>query len=1756
MNATQSVYYHLSIASAGIVTLPRNITLNGNLTVRQGTFQINDATARRLVLNIKGDVTVANTGSIRVGTGVTNSTTNPIFAASGPTNGFVDYYELQSHRIQIAGNFTNNGSARFTNQTFPDYNNFPTTVNGPTSGFATVYFQGAADKNLACNGQTDFYNLIIDKGTDQTFKLTVNSSAYSNFRLFGANIAAGDITNPVTTNANPNLKKALWIKNGTLVLQGLLVIPSLTEGNTGGAQTSDYFIPANGAMILDGAGVIVLSTADNVAELNAAYNVAADATAGVTVDANGHQGLSVLGKLQINNGYLSTRESKGLVYWSYAPGQFVMNGGKLDTKQFHNANAAAVISFVQNGGTLVVRGRMTSTVTYTLPAPGVPSDLSNSTINTNRVNNGVDGALTVGAFSISNQAGNAYTMAGGTLSIYDVCNTDANQLAYLVACPVGNINVTGGTVQILPTTGLGAADGGYNISGNASIYNLIINRASGARPVTLNTPLTVLKDLSLLSGAFNANGQNLTIGGNYTIASGTSYTTGANTTIFNGTIDQDFTIDLVSQNINKLTIDKPVGTKLTLKGSHTDLNVASDFRLVLGSLDDNGKKINVAGNVFNSGVHFGAGKLILNGAALQNIDGNGVFNNIDLLSTNAAAAPISLAAGITVNGILNFANAKSFDIKTFNLKLNSSASITGVTSNSYIKSAGNAGDGGLTKVYSAITPFIFPVGVANFTPATLGFSSAPSVFGSVTVVPVNFEHPNVTTTGRSLTYFWRTKSSGFTLGGSIVNLQYQYADANIVTGVGITEDEYVPGRFDTGTNTWTSGNKLDVDESTNTIAGTFLTNMSVIDGDYTAGDDNTPSPFGAPTVYYSRINGLAAGSGLWSDPNSWSTDGALKHAGPASGSVPVASSIVIIGGRDSIYLSNEVFPLPDINNPIDSYYQLNKAVVSCASLQIERGSCLDVQNNPGSNFGMVLNHPSGNGNFRLTTRPLTQAAFDNASTFVVPGGDFTDFNVNRGTTEFYGINPQIGIIYILPSNANSYGTVIISPLGESNIVLPNLPTVTIYGDLISRGTNWESWLAMTWNSGYGVIVPKTVSVRGNLLIQGGSFVYMSNGNTQQTITIDGNVVVNPGAGIDIWGSSIASLMRIGGNLINNSNDTPGVIAPWAGSRVRFWVAAGQKADVEFFGPNNAFITNTGTTPATGSNPYTIFGKLTVNKGTSQATTLTCNIGGVMNKFGASVDPVDNWLTLLNGTFIYNRTEDFNISTVTQFNIPATAALTINTPSNVYIANSGVNTNDLILSGKLTLINGNLYVGPTPSTAFNNDIEYTSSGSSTIDIQGGNLVVNGQIRRNPLNAGGILKYSQSGTSTVVINGQAANNTNAKLEVLNGGSSFTMSGGTLTIVRGNSIGTTPSSTFGDLYLRPETGSVTGGSILFSQGALAETHNYYIDATIPVNNLTVTGNITNSSVLRLLVSPLTVNGAMNISANSILNSNNLNITFNGNLNNNPGLAGYIYGTNLTTFSGPSPQIVSGGPTDFNNLNVNPVTTLTISNPATVFGNLSIGSGSFILGGNPVTVKGDFANSGSYTDNNSVGSGIILNGTTTQHISGTGAYNRLTLNNASGATIENDITLQEDLTMTLGILDIKKYLLSLGVTSLIQGAPFNALKMITSDGVFSDVGLRKFFSPIASTTTFLYPIGTAGKYTPANLTIDKSSTVGYIRINNISSTHPAVIDPSKVLNYYWEVKSSGITNFDGDLVLNYLQGDVSDSQTPCSWDSLEFYR
>lgn len=1740
---TQDMYNNLSINTSNdaMATQMHDLILNGNLVVKTGTYRINDNTnnARR-ELTIHGDVAVNSGAEITVGNGVTNSTTNP-YNIDGGDSPFLNYYDQQSHRVVIYGNFTNNGTVRFTNLAYPIYNAFPPTTRSSTTGFATVYFRGATNSKVTCNGTTDFYNLVVDKGIDQSFNLTVYSTHYHNFRLFGANTAGG-----FNQGANPDLRKALWIRNGSLVLQGLTIIPSLTEGVCGDNATpnSDFYLPANGALVLDGSEVIVLSTADDYREVNLAYDVSAPNNTAMGIGQGGCSSFSILGKLQVNNGYFSTRESGGFITWDWASGQFIINGGIVDAKQYRAAAASGggggLASFSQTGGQLLLRGRF-QRIPSAYSSIEHLKDFSTATLNTTRATEGALGGG-VGTFNL-NSASNVFTMSGGTITIYDVTGTGANQQkAFEVNSSVSNVNVSGGTIEIVPTTGSGSNAGNYYIETTAHLYNLIVNRASGNAQVTLRTnALKLLSNLDITSGVFNANGLDVSIGGNFTQTAAGSYVTGSNRTIFNGSGTQYLRIPASGTlNLHKLIVNKPKDTELRTNQDQTNtIQVEDSLRIFSGIINSYSHVLACSGHVENSGEHIttSVGYFNFNANVNQSVggNGNGIFTNIRVESqANAGITYMELKDNIRINGTITFLNLtgatgpKRIRLAEFNMLLGENSVFIGRTPNHTITTSGNIGDGGITKIYSNHSPsFLFPLGVSNRL-ATIEFSQHPTTYGRITIVPVSVEHFATNPKGRSLRYFWRVKSEGFEgIAPGSVNHTYRYAVAELQTPTGTTENDYVPARFNTSTHQWSTGTTSQINKTTHEI--NWPQGVDYIDGDYTAGHN----AFGNPTVFYSIR------TGNWDQNATWST---VSHSGAQASRTPGAFDIVIVGNGHTVSLATH-------NTTI------NTGVQNCANLLIGEGGTLDIGYNPDCKFEVVSSHPNGNGLFRLTTSSTSE------STFVFPSGDFSEFNVELGTTELYTTNPGAGTTYWLPQGVTQYGNLILSPLGGSNIIFAN-NDVLIFGDLTTRGQNADSWFLPTWNDRYPTnprnVVSKTITIMGNMDIQGGSFGwYGGNRGGSQDVVVYGDIIVGENSGINVWVGNTSQSLSIGGSLYNYGLNRRESNVISCRSYVNF-----NAVSVTFFGDKSATVhtaTNTDFTGRQGSTTYdqnnpagalaysaTIFGDVTVNKGDSQATTLTFTGGTVST-------PANNWLTLQNGTLRYRLTNprrDFTVSTTTPFAIPGTAGLEVNLVSNnsnanTLIANSSRNDNDLYLDGKLTVANSTVYIGPINSPNNNNDIEYGGGGLSEIDVQnGGNLVVNGQIRMSPSSTAGVLQYRQSGNSTVVIKGQNANNVKPKLEVYNPGSVFEMTdNSSLYIIRGG------GTTYGDLYVRPENSNVSGSSTIhFTQTpptglgtAVNVLQNYTLDADVPLNNLTINGTGSYNASVKLFISPLQLNGDLNISnARSTFDTNSeysVNVSLKGDFINN---GEYEFHSNHTTFNGNTQSILGSSTTNFFDLTVNPVTSVTMNRDVTVNNDLYLLSGRLLYDTHTLNLKGHFTNNANYDGDGNQG-GIILNGTYIQEITGTGRFGRLELNNPTQARLNNSITLEGNLRLTNGVFNVNNYLLTLLTGCIIEGTNFGPNKMVSSDGVYSNVGIRKYFSSYSgSERTFLFPLGTHGKYTPVEMRYTSNTNVGYIRVNNINSNHPGVWDPDNVLHYFWDIESSGIAGFNGGFTFNYSENDV----------------
>ena len=622
--------------------LTRDLVLNGGLTVTQGVFQINDdASSTRLDITVYGDVMVEGNGSIAVGRGNTLDTsiggTTPyrldgnlnggLFTANLPAN--EDYFNMY-HRVGIYGDFTNNGTVRFTNQDKPDYMALAgqTTTPGNSdagstaSGAATVAFVGASDAQLNCNGTTDFYQLILNKGNGQTHKLTLNASQAQYFNLYGPNrlggvtgntAVMGPMGNYVCNNLGKSMmRKALSLLNGTLEVTGNTIILCLTNSGGFGNINSDYYIPSTAQLWLNGVNVEVYTTIDTDGA-GVAYNFASiidhlPSTYGGTpqnrlpgtlvegvnaAGASGASALSVYGTFKISNGIFSTRNSGGFIYWPVAAGEVNVEGGYVDASVMRSSTGGGgTSSFLMSGGKITLRGND--------PGNSLPGE--------------VDGSYPT--FGIIN-ANNSFAMSGGTMDIQFSTGTGS----FLVASDISNINVTGGTVR------LATRDNSLSrIVSNAPFYNLelentvnstnanAIFRAAGNMSVGGSAfpagDLTVLNDLTLLTGTTRTSGSNtygtyldlcdgincedVYIGGDLTINSsavfdifnGETDNIGSSTLTFNGVFDALLTIDDITTYDNSLTgvngadydtwehpfhnvtVDKP-GATLTLASTST-----------------------------------------------------------------------------------------------------------------------------------------------------------------------------------------------------------------------------------------------------------------------------------------------------------------------------------------------------------------------------------------------------------------------------------------------------------------------------------------------------------------------------------------------------------------------------------------------------------------------------------------------------------------------------------------------------------------------------------------------------------------------------------------------------------------------------------------------------------------------------------------------------------------------------------------------------------------------------------------------------------------------------------------------------------------------------------------------------------------------------------------------------------------------------------------------------------------------------------
>lgn len=1581
-----------------------------NNIVFSGTGTKSIGAGAPIALNILGSLTISG-GSVVLGTSA-NAVTLTVYGdftvASGATWNVGNFNTF--HTINFYGNFTNEGTVRFTNQAAPNY------TAATNTGAVLAVFRGSANNTATFNGTSDFYRLILYKGIDQTYRLDLLASNTTNFRLFGpCNSTANNYTHPSPF--------ALALEYGTLHLVNNIVLP-MVNYRTGSLCIYDLLDEAQ--LWIDGN---------------------CTASFGYRLRISGTVRISDNGQLNLPNGSIVMLDASSLI---------IEDNAVVTTTRLRPAIAGAA-----NRGAFIMRGGTLNIIDQT-------------------VQDDFDGNCAVFGVPMPEQV---FKMYGGTININYTHQSTQAYGALAIGVSSDNYEVTGGTININTNNRINNVNRNweYYIASTVPFYNLNINRlnnngTTGVRIMAINgdlnpsttfsiplLPIRVLNDFTITNtlgnATFNANGQDIIVEGNFIVQSGATYTPGTNTTIFSGsTASQTITANAALA-FNNLTINNTfAGGSVTLAGT-SGVSVAGNLSLTSGTFNDGGKTVTVNGNVSNSAIHTGAGRLQLVGAgaaAQISGSGSGVFANLELNKANGAvfAANQSVTGALTLTqGVLN--------IGAYNLHLaqNATMVVPAPSSACMLSTNGLYSDAGVSKEYSTTgNSFVFPVGSGGkYTPAQMDVTAGVS--GTITLRPVNQQHPLVTippaTVNDALTYYWRATSTGFSGVTSVTGL-FNY-DGNDVPGGDGNDVAFVSALYDDGLATWST------QATTNPATNQFTFTPTNIDGEYTAGNI---AAFGAVTVFESIV------SGDWETPATWrKTQNGVEIENPAT-TIPTGVTPVVVHTGHTVTVTG------------------SGGAVSSGSLTIESGATLDLGTTITSldhNFGALVGEGvTGAGTLRISS---------SADPARFPAGDFGDFlGQGGGAVEYYrtATDFMLPVQSIAPTNfvLNHYNNLIITP--ENGVLtFPNL-ALRIYDDLLVQSTSPGSVANLSATANGDLTIDSTLRIAGQAQL-----VYPN--GTARSIEAGGNVEILGSGSFSVSpaGTAVANRLRIGGSLLNQNIFDMNQAGP-------------RYVDTEFFGVTNETIEGAGGT--------TDFNRLIVNKGTD--TTALLDITSSQFSLSATTFGPSKALALQNGTLRLSANHTIVLNSgnnSTKFNIPASTQLWIaNGQANVTA--TGTNAG-IFLAGKLR-ISGTGQV--TIFAAGNNDncLEYSGTGTPELLVESGGLTVGTQLRRLTTTLTGSLRYRQWGGTVSVGTARCSDNDRSVFEVLNGGSLFEMTGGTLTIGRRQEAPTVPA-----VLVSPASSNVSGGQIVLGDATTpANRDDFTFAASCPLWDVMVSNASATGLVCNLSVNNLNVRNHLEVATGSSLVSNNFYVNIGGNFT---ALGTYTPGTNLTTFDGTTGnQTISGPAVTLYDMAINNTFvsgTVALADNITVSRNLTITDGVLDDAGRVLRVNGNIANSSQHISS-VAGGGILLQGSTPQWLegSGVGRFGNLALNNSFGAYLSASQQIDQQLTFTRGILNADNLLLTLGNSFSVGGTPSDTA-LIKTSGSIGDDGVRILIP--ATPFNYMLPIGVNGKYTPVSYSSVSNVNAGWITVKPVNSPQPLTADPfNRELAYYWQVNSNGL--------------------------------
>lgn len=1322
--------------------------------------------------------------------------------------------------------------------------------------------------------------------------------------------------------------------------------------------------------------------------------------------------------------------------------------------------------------------------------------------------------------------GNVFNMSGGTLTVQNRSSLGTGSLrgAIFINSDASNTSVTGGTVVLEADNAIG-----YRVTSRTSFWNIIVRATGGARVIELLgttsgtggganeitlaiQPIIALNDFTIENNAtFTTNNADVTIGGSLIVVNGGAYTHGTNTTTMTGSgVGSMFFGNTAStQTFNNLTINKTnvLDEVVITSGNATAIRVNGTFTVSKGVFDYATFVVSARGTVtLSNGVTMGksgsTGRLLLDGTVAQTLNSSGmVIYNLQLNNTGATPQ-VTLGTGdLTIFGTLTMTSGV-FNIGINKLSLGGASSVlTGgpFSVSKMIQTSGNSSDGGLEMYVGANGAITYPLGLSGkYTPATAHFQSF-SDNGLVRIVPVEGMLQTVNLAGGTtiLSYYWKASYSNFTTLPT-VSYQFIYDDSDI----GGTEANYRPGKV-TDTSPYTRSNDGatdDVVDASNTIVFNGTTTAGTFPG---AGFTLEAASYTAGQT--NRFNGVldtyySVSSGDWNTGANWSRN--ATSGGPPN--VPTAGSIVVI------------------QSTAGTGHRMNvlSGTITVAAVQFNAGiASPNSENVPRLQFWAAGTNNIG------TVTGTGMISFDAPDAPVV-NGDFGDFGANPDSYYLYfGGNATVTNVptpipnlmfesatYTLNQNV-SVGTDLIV---QGNGTLNPIQNVTIGRDLVLG-----YWLGGTFQMP-GAAPAISVTVGRNIDYTQDPFGAPGNRNV---------TVSNPGV------LTLENSLIVKGNILQGSSNTS-VLDLYNGATNR------PLASLEFQGTGTHSYSRTST-----SVPDLY--RIVCNKGTDISSTFT--LGSTVTLNGPT-NGATKAITLTNGLLILNNTGTYTLSSGgSDFSIPSTAGLQVSAGTvNMTTASTG-----MLLSGLLRISGGTATLDA--GAGLNNYIEYSNSGTATIEVTSGALTVGSQIRRSTTSVTGVLKYTQSNGTVIVGSRTAPTTSRGVFEVLNTGSQFNLTGGSFTIVQGVNSTSVPS-----LWLEPASYNLTGSTITIGNASTpsgVNSENIGILSSIPLNNLTIAGS--NNPVAKIYISPLTVSGNVTINASTTLNANGRDLTVGGNFTVD---GSYVNGNNTTTFTNTAAAAISGTTPlfSFYNFTKSGAGTLTVSKDITINNDLRVLAGTVSTGTFAINLTGNAQIDATIASTS--GSGLVFKGSSQQQLtrsaSGTGTLGIVTINNASGVIVPDgngyNFNVTTNVRLQRGVFDIGGSLLFLQTNALITPvSAFSVTNMIQTNSSFTDFGVRKQF-PTNYTTDFTFPVGQL-LYTPVTFRFSgPGQTTGAtlsptITVRPANERHPSIIEDAEapdpeindlqnVLQYHWIINADNVAStFVSTMTLTYDQTLVS---------------